>query len=61
LVDLTVPPFSHGHLNVALSRIQLALNIGYYGNTEQYDKETSMFQTINIVYNEILQVILNSN
>jgi hypothetical protein len=60
LVDLTVPPFSHGHLNVALSRIQLALNIGYYGNSEQYDKKTSMVQTVNIVYNEILHVILNS-
>jgi len=59
LVDVTVPPFTHGHLNVALSRITLASNIGFYGDANKYDEKTSMVQTVNIVYNELLNVSLN--
>lgn len=56
LFDVTVPPFAHGHLNVVMSRIRLASNIGFFGLEEQYDKESSMVQTTNIVYDELLRI-----
>lgn len=60
VVDLTTPPFSHGHLNVALSRITNAINIAIYIGTDPKVvsvDENGFITTDNYVYKEILQAL----
>ena len=60
VVDLTIPPFSHGHLNVALSRITNALNIAIFIGTDPKVvtvDENGFITTDNYVYKEILQAL----
>jgi ATP-dependent DNA helicase PIF1 len=56
VVDLTHPPFMHGHLNVALSRIRDASQIALFVSEEQIS-QTGSVQTTNVVYPEILAAI----
>jgi ATP-dependent exoDNAse (exonuclease V) alpha subunit len=57
VADLTKSPFSHGHLNVALSRITDPVNIALMLADADYDEDNEMFTLPNIVYPEILNAI----
>jgi hypothetical protein len=57
VVDLTHPPFMHGHLNVALSRIRNASQIALYVTSDQYVDDSTDVYTVNVVYPEILCAI----
>jgi len=53
LLDVTTPPFAHGHLYVALSRIQFFRDIRLICNEDQLDDTGNPIVT-NIVYPELL-------
>lgn len=57
VADLTSIPFSHGHLNVALSRITDPANIVLMVNDEKYDDDNEMFTLPNIIYPEIINAL----
>jgi len=57
LLDLTTPPFAHGHLYVALSRIRRYSDIAIY-TTEENVRE-GIITTENVVYPELLQNLIN--
>jgi len=50
LVDLREPAFSHGHLNVAMSRVRTRSNIALYMD----DRDTAPM-TVSVVYPELLE------
>jgi hypothetical protein len=52
LLDLRVPPFAHGHLYVALSRVRNVNDIAIY--TNENNMENGVVLTENIVYPELL-------
>ena len=57
LLDVRSPPFSHGHLYVAASRIRHARDIAYYGDAfpkNFIDVENTVIITYNVVYDEII-------
>ena len=57
LLDLRNPPFSHGHLYVAVSRIRYARDIAFYGDAYPknfIDVENTIIVTNNVVYDEII-------
>src|SRR3546814_3889109 len=53
LVDLRKPPFTHGHLYVALSRVRRRDGIAAFVAAEDLEYSTTPF-TLNIVYPELL-------
>ena len=55
LLDLTQPPFSHGHLYVALSRVCNASNIAVIVNERQILSDNIVIQIF--VYQELLKYI----
>jgi hypothetical protein len=56
ILDITTSPFAHGHLYVALSRIQYFRDISVFCNRGQLDDWGSPFVT-NIVYSELLKYL----
>jgi len=57
LLDLSTPPFAHGHLYVALSRIRKYNDIAIYTNEE--NMRDDVITTENVVYPELLRNIAN--
>ena len=57
-VDLRSMCFSHGHLNVALSRIRDPANVAIFADPVFYDPDDDRIMTNNVVYKEILQTIM---
>ncbi len=55
-VDLRSMAFSHGHLNVALSRIRDPSNVAILVDELYYEPDDRMI-TVNVVYRDILQAI----
>src|SRR3546814_3029755 len=53
LVDLRKPPFTHGHLYVALSRVRRRDGIAAFVDAEDLEHSETPF-TFNIVYPELL-------
>jgi ATP-dependent exoDNAse (exonuclease V) alpha subunit len=53
LLDITKPPFAHGHLYVALSRIQFYRDIKLFCSEEQLDDSGSPLVT-NVVHSDLL-------
>ena len=61
LLDITLPPFSHGQLYFALSRVMDCKKIAIYLTEEQLiesrDSLTSWMPTVNnIVYQDVLSI-----
>jgi ATP-dependent exoDNAse (exonuclease V) alpha subunit len=61
LLDITQPPFSHGQLYVAMSRVRDCKNIAMYLMDEQLimsgDSSTGHMPTVNnIVYQDVLSL-----
>jgi len=57
LLDLSTPPFAHGHLYVALSRIRKYRDIAIY--TKDENERNGITITENIVYPELLKNLIN--
>ncbi len=57
VVDLTKHSFSHGHLNVALSRITDPSNMAIFTCDYDWDPYDKRIWTSNVVYKEILDTI----
>jgi len=57
LLDLRTPPFAHGHLYVALSRIRKYTDIAVYTNDENIIN--GVVTTENVVYPELLKDLIN--
>jgi len=57
LLDLSTPPFAHGHLYVALSRIRRYNDIAIF--TKEENVRDSIVTTENIVYPELLLNLIN--
>jgi ATP-dependent DNA helicase PIF1 len=58
VADLTKFCFSHGHLNVALSRITDPANMAIFVNDGDWDQNENRIWTINVVYKEILNAVV---
>ena len=57
LLDLRTPPFAHGHLYVALSRIRRYDDIAIFSNEENV--QNGVIKTENIVYPELLKNLID--
>jgi len=57
LLDISTPPFAHGHLYVALSRIRKYNDIAIY--TKDENVVNNIITTENIVYPELLKNLIN--
>ena len=57
LLDLRTPPFAHGHLYVALSRIRKYNDIAIY--TKEENVRDDVITTENIVYPELLKNLID--
>jgi hypothetical protein len=58
VADLTKFCFSHGHLNVALSRITDPANMAIFVNDGDWDQNENRIWTINVVYKQILNAVV---
>jgi hypothetical protein len=56
LLDLRTPPFAHGHLYVALSRIRKYSDIAIFTNDEHV--KNGIITTENVVYQELLKNLI---
>ena len=56
LLDLSTPPFAHGHLYVALSRIRKYNDIAIY--TKEENVRNGVITTENVVYPELLENLI---
>ena len=52
LVDIRHPPFSHGHLHVAMSRATDVAGTAFFCNPEQVEEEGVL--ATNVVYPEMM-------
>ena len=57
LLDLRTPPFAHGHLYVALSRVRRYTDIAIFTNEENV--RNGIVITENIVYPELYKNLIN--
>ena len=57
LLDLRTPPFAHGHLYVALSRIRKYSDIAIFTKAEHVRNEIVTAE--NVVYPELLRTLVN--